>query len=128
DIPIICMVTRLTKQKGLDLVRGVFHEIMSMGAQLIILGTGDREFEYFFNNMAAKYSKQCRVYLGFDEELAHRIYAGGDLFLMPSKFEPCGLSQLIALHYGAVPIVRETGGLNDTVKSYNGKIGEGNGF
>lgn len=128
DIPLICMVTRLTSQKGLELVRGVFHEIMSMGVQFIMLGTGDREFEYFFSNMAAKYHQQCRVYLGFNENLAHRIYAGSDIFLMPSKFEPCGLSQLIALRYGAVPIVRETGGLNDTVKSYNGKIGEGNGF
>ncbi len=128
DVPLIAMVTRLTKQKGLELVQGVFNEIMETGAQLIVLGTGDREFEYFFSHMAAKYYEQCRIFIGFSEELAHRIYAGADLFLMPSKFEPCGLSQLIALRYGAVPIVRETGGLNDTVKSYNGPGSEGNGF
>jgi starch synthase len=127
-VPLIAMVTRLTKQKGLELVRGVFPEIMATGAQLIVLGTGEREFEYYFSHMAAKYYEQCRVFIGFNEDLAHRIYAGADLFLMPSKFEPCGLSQLIALRYGAIPIVRETGGLNDTVKSYNGKPNEGNGF
>jgi starch synthase len=128
DIPLIVMVTRLTKQKGIELVRGVFDEIMATGSQFIVLGTGDREFEYFFGNMAAKFYDQCRVNIGFNEELAHQIYAGADLFLMPSMFEPCGLSQMIALRYGAIPIVRETGGLNDTVKSYNGKNGEGNGF
>ncbi|SEM41111.1 starch synthase [Mesobacillus persicus] len=126
--PLIAMVTRLTKQKGLELVRGVFHEMMATGAQLIVLGTGEREFEYFFNQMATQYYDQCRVFIGFNEELAHRVYAGSDLFLMPSKFEPCGLSQLIALRYGSIPIVRETGGLNDTVKSYNGETSEGNGF
>lgn len=128
DIPLIGMVTRLTKQKGIELVKGVFDEIMATGAQLIVLGTGDREFEHFFSNMSAKYYDQCRVFVGFNEDLAHQIYAGADLFLMPSKFEPCGLSQLIALRYGAIPIVRETGGLNDTVKSYNGKNDAGNGF
>jgi starch synthase len=128
DIPLMVMVTRLTKQKGLELVRGVFHEIMATGAQLIVLGTGDREFEYFFSHMAAQYPNQCKVFIGFDEDLAHRVYAGADLFLMPSKFEPCGLSQLIALRYGSIPIVRETGGLNDTVNAYNGENGQGNGF
>lgn len=127
-VPLIAMVTRLTKQKGLELVRGVFHEIMATGAQLVVLGTGDREFEYFFSQMSSQYPRQCKVFIGFDEAIAHRIYAGADLFLMPSKFEPCGLSQLIAMRYGAVPIVRETGGLNDTVKSYNEGTGEGNGF
>ncbi|WP_404329645.1 glycogen synthase GlgA [Mesobacillus maritimus] len=128
DTPLMVMVTRLTKQKGLELVRGVFHEIMATGVQLLVLGTGDREFEYFFSQMAAQYPNQCRVFIGFDENLAHRVYAGADLFLMPSKFEPCGLSQLIALRYGSIPIVRETGGLNDTVKSFDGETGEGNGF
>ncbi|MCM3587992.1 glycogen synthase GlgA [Mesobacillus maritimus] len=128
EIPLIAMVTRLTKQKGLELVRGVFHEIMDTGAQLIVLGTGEREFEYFFSQMSIQYYNQCKVFIGFDEGLAHRVYAGSDFFLMPSKFEPCGLSQLIALRYGSIPIVRETGGLNDTVKSYNGEVGTGNGF
>ena len=128
EIPVAAMITRLTKQKGLDLVRGVFHEIMGKGIQMVVLGTGDPEFEEFFNGMAGQYPDQFRAYIGFDENLAHQIYAGADLFLMPSMFEPCGLGQMIAMRYGAVPIVRETGGLNDTVKSYNEFTGEGNGF
>jgi starch synthase len=128
DTPIIAMVTRLTKQKGLDLVKCVFHEIIAENVQFIVLGTGDREFEHFFHEMAMTYPHQVKVYIGFNEELAHQIYAGTDLFLMPSQFEPCGLAQLIALRYGAIPIVRETGGLNDTVQSFNEFTGEGNGF
>ncbi|CAM3770157.1 glycogen synthase GlgA [Mesobacillus zeae] len=126
--PLMAMVTRLTKQKGLDLVRGIFHEIMKTGVQMIVLGTGDIEFEQFLTQMASQYPQQCRVLIGFDESLAHRIYAGADMFLMPSKFEPCGLSQLIAMRYGTVPIVRETGGLNDTVQSYNPEDKSGSGF
>ncbi|WHX39736.1 glycogen synthase GlgA [Mesobacillus sp. AQ2] len=128
DVPVVAMITRLTKQKGLDLVREVFHEIMATGVQLVVLGTGDPEFEQFFREMAAEYPDQCGVYIGFDENLAHQVYAGSDLFLMPSKFEPCGLSQMIAMRYGSIPIVRETGGLNDTVQPYNEFTGEGNGF
>lgn len=128
DVPIIAMVTRLTKQKGLDLVKCVFHEIIAENVQFIVLGTGDWEFEHFFNEMAITYPNQVKAYIGFHEELAHQIYAGADLFLMPSQFEPCGLGQLIALRYGAIPIVRETGGLNDTVQSFNEFTGEGNGF
>lgn len=128
DIPVVAMITRLTKQKGLDLVRGVFHEIMATGLQLVVLGTGDPEFEQFFRDMSAQYPEQCGVYIGFDENLAHQVYAGSDLFLMPSKFEPCGLSQMIAMRYGSIPVVRETGGLNDTVQPYNEFNGEGNGF
>jgi len=128
EIPVAAMITRLTKQKGLDLVTGVFHEIMATGIQLVVLGTGDPEFEQFFRDMSAQYPEQCRAYIGFDENLAHQIYGGADLFLMPSQFEPCGLSQMIAMRYGAVPLVRETGGLNDTVQPYNEFNGEGNGF
>jgi starch synthase len=128
DVPIIAMVSRLTKQKGLDLVKCVFHEILAENVQFIVLGTGDWEFENFFNEMAATYPDKVKVYIGFNEELAHQIYAGADLFLMPSQFEPCGLGQLIALRYGAIPIVRETGGLNDTVQAFNEFTGEGNGF
>jgi starch synthase len=127
-VPIIAMVTRLTEQKGMDLVQCVFHEIIAEDVQFILLGTGDKEFERFFYDMAATYPDKVKVYIGFNEELAHKIYAGADLFLMPSKFEPCGLSQMIALRYGTIPIVRETGGLNDTVQSYNEFTGEGNGF
>jgi starch synthase len=128
NIPVIVMVTRLTKQKGLDLVRYVFHEMMEEDMQVIVLGTGEQEYEQFFQQMEYIYPERVRAYIGFDEKLAHEVYAGADLFLMPSKFEPCGLGQLIALQYGTVPIVRETGGLNDTVQSYNEQTGEGNGF
>jgi starch synthase len=128
DVPIIALITRLTKQKGLELVRSVFHEIISENIQMIVLGTGDREFEDFFREMEGQYGEKFKAYIGFNEDLAHQLYAGADLFLMPSKFEPCGLGQLIALKYGTVPIVRETGGLNDTVQSYNEATGEGNGF
>ncbi|WP_445489308.1 glycogen synthase GlgA [Niallia sp. 03133] len=126
--PIICMITRLTKQKGLELVRHVFHEIMKEDIQFIVLGTGDPVFEQFFREMEYQYPEKCKAYIGFDESLAHQLYAGADLFLMPSKFEPCGLGQLIALKYGNIPIVRETGGLNDTVFSYDSRTGKGNGF
>jgi len=128
EVPIIAMVTRLTKQKGLDLVKRVLHEMLEWDIQFIVLGTGDNEFENYFRHMEWAYPNKCKAYIGFNEALAHQIYAGADLFLMPSKFEPCGLGQLIALRYGAIPIVRETGGLNDTVQSYREDNGEGNGF
>jgi starch synthase len=128
DVPLITMITRLTKQKGLELVRGVFHEIMEENIQMIVLGTGDPVFENFLREMEYTYGHKFKAYIGFDEELAHQLYAGADLFLMPSKFEPCGLGQIIALNYGTIPIVRETGGLNDTVQSYNEVNCEGNGF
>lgn len=128
DVPVIAIVSRLTKQKGLDLVKCVFHEIIAEHVQMIILGTGEWEFEHFFHEMAMTYPDRVRVYIGFSEQLAHQIYAGADMFLMPSQFEPCGLGQLIAMRYGAVPIVRETGGLNDTVQSFNEFTKEGTGF
>jgi starch synthase len=128
DIPVIAMVTRLTKQKGLDLVKRVLDEVLSNDIQMIVLGTGEKEFEDFFRHMEWLYPTKLKAYIGFDEKLAQRIYAGSDLFLMPSKFEPCGLGQLIALRYGTIPIVRETGGLNDTVLSYREDTEEGNGF
>jgi starch synthase len=128
DVPLIAMITRLTKQKGLELVQAVFHEILSENIQMVVLGTGDPEFEQFFREMEGMYGEKFKAYIGFNEDLAHQLYAGADLFLMPSKFEPCGLGQLIALKYGTVPIVRETGGLNDTVQPYNEFSGEGNGF
>ncbi|MBD1383565.1 glycogen synthase GlgA [Metabacillus arenae] len=129
DTPLIAMVTRLTKQKGLDLVKRTLQELLETESfQLIVLGTGEKEFEDYFRHMEWLYSKNVKAYIGFDEPLAHRIYAGSDLFLMPSKFEPCGLGQLIALRYGSLPIVRETGGLNDTVHSYREDTREGNGF
>lgn len=127
-IPLLVMITRLTKQKGLDLVKAVFHEMMAEKMQMVVLGTGDSEFEDFFRQMAHQYPQQVRVQIGFDEKWAHQLYAASDLFLMPSKFEPCGLGQMIAMRYGSVPIVRETGGLQDTVQAYNELTEEGNGF
>lgn len=107
DIPLISMVTRLTKQKGLDLVRRIMHELLEeQDIQLVVLGTGEREFEDYFRYAEFAFHEKCRAYIGFDEPLAHQIYAGSDMFLMPSKFEPCGLGQLIALQYGSIPIVR----------------------
>ncbi|MFV2048155.1 glycogen synthase GlgA [Metabacillus sp. YM-086] len=128
DTPIISMVTRLTKQKGLDLVKRVLDEVLAKDVQVIILGTGEKEFEDYFKHMEWVYPTKFKAYIGFDEKLAHQIYAGSDLFLMPSKFEPCGLGQLIALRYGTIPIVRETGGLNDTVFPFQEELKEGNGF
>ncbi|CRK84515.1 glycogen synthase GlgA [Neobacillus massiliamazoniensis] len=126
--PLIVMITRLTKQKGLDLVKCVLPDILQEDVQFIILGTGDNEYEEHFRQAARIYPDKLKVNIGFNEELAHKLYAAGDLFLMPSLFEPCGLGQLIAMRYGTVPIVRETGGLNDTVKAWNEFTGEGNGF
>lgn len=126
--PVMSMVTRLTKQKGLDLVAHVFEEILQEDIQMIVLGTGDTLYEEFLKAMEARYPKKFKAIIGFNETLAHQIYAGSDLFLMPSMFEPCGLGQLIAMQYGTIPIVRETGGLNDTVQSYNEWDGTGNGF
>jgi starch synthase len=128
ETPLMVMISRLTKQKGLELVKCVIDDILQEDVQLIILGTGDVQFEEFFRKMAKEYPDQLKVHIGFDEGLAHKLYAGADLFLMPSKFEPCGLGQLIAMKYGAIPITRETGGLNDTVKSWNEFKEEGNGF
>lgn len=128
ETPLIVIISRLTKQKGLDLVKHVFHEVLKNDVQFIVLGTGDKEFEGFFRQMEEEYPKKVRAHIGFNEQLAHQLYAAADLFLMPSKFEPCGLGQLIAMRYGAVPIVRETGGLNDTVEPYNEYTNSGNGF
>lgn len=127
-IPMVVMITRLTKQKGLDLVKAVFHEMMAEKIQMVVLGTGDPEFEGFFQQMAHEYPQQVRVQIGFDEKWAHQLYAAADLFLMPSKFEPCGLGQMIAMRYGSIPVVRETGGLKDTVIAYNEVTEEGFGF
>ncbi|WML40939.1 glycogen synthase GlgA [Neobacillus sp. OS1-2] len=126
--PLLVMISRLTRQKGLELVKCVLREILQEDVQVIILGTGDYEYEEHLRQAARIYPEKLKVHTGFNEELAHKLYAAADLFLMPSLFEPCGLGQLIAMKYGAIPIVRETGGLNDTVKAWNEFTGEGNGF
>lgn len=128
SIPVISMISRLTDQKGLDLIACVIHEIMNYGVELIVLGTGEQRYETMFYQLSEQYRGRISANIKFDNHLAHRIYAGSDIFLMPSLFEPCGLGQLIALRYGTIPIVRETGGLVDTVKSYNEYTAEGNGF
>lgn len=127
-VPLIGMVTRLSPQKGLDLVERVLDEVMQEQVQLVVLGKGDDKFVNFFSWAAWRYGGRVAACIEMNEALAHRIYAASDMLLMPSQFEPCGLSQMIALRYGTVPIVRETGGLSDTVLSYNEISGEGNGF
>lgn len=128
DIPMLGMVSRLVDMKGLDLVLCVLDDILSLDIQMVVLGTGDPLFESEMKKFVNKYPVKLSVNIFFSEELAHRIYAASDMFLMPSLFEPCGLSQLIAMRYGTLPIVREIGGLKDTVRAYNEKTGEGNGF
>lgn len=128
DIPMVGIVSRLVSQKGLDLIACVIEEIMNIDMQFVVLGTGDADFENLFKNYAWKYPNKVSANIFFDNKLAKRIYASSDMFLMPSKFEPCGIGQLLALRYGTIPIVRETGGLKDTVKSFNENTGEGNGF
>ncbi len=127
DVPVIAMISRLASHKGFDLVREVFDEIMQDDVQFILLGTGEKGFEDFFREAADRYPGKISINLAYNRTLSKLIYAGADLFLMPSKSEACGLSQMIASRYGAVPIVRETGGLFDTIKPYT-EEGEGNGF
>ncbi|MGI6279924.1 MAG: glycogen synthase GlgA [Acutalibacteraceae bacterium] len=126
DVPIIGMVTRLVGHKGIDLVRHVFEDMMRADLQFVIIGSGDKEYEEFLGLMAGKYPHKVGLRLGFDPTMAHKIYAGADIFLMPSQSEPCGLAQMVALRYGTIPIVRETGGLCDTVSDSGD--GKGNGF
>ena len=128
DIPIIGMVGRLSNQKGLDLVDYVIADIMRQNVQLVILGMGESRYFNLFSWAESEYRGRVAARFTMDHALAHQIYAGADMFLMPSQFEPCGLSQMIAMRYGTIPIVRETGGLRDTVLSYNEYTGEGNGF
>lgn len=128
DVPVIGMISRLLDAKGLDLVEKAFPELMKMNIHLILLGTGEKKYHKFFEAQISKYRDKFSCYLGFDDELAHLIEAGSDMFLMPSKTEPCGLNQMYSLIYGTVPIVRETGGLADTVEKYNEKTKKGTGF
>ncbi|MDD6275425.1 MAG: glycogen synthase GlgA [Clostridia bacterium] len=127
DVPVVGMVSRLVSHKGLDLVKEIADELLSTSEmQLVVLGSGDYEYENFFRGLAARYPDKVGIRIGFVPELARKIYAGSDMFLMPSKSEPCGLSQMVALRYGSVPIVRETGGLRDSVTDCGD--GKGNGF
>ena len=122
------MVARLAEQKGLDELADIMETVLSRPVQIVILGDGEQKYKDILAGWQKKLPQKISVTFGFDEELAHRIYAGSDFFLMPSKFEPCGLGQLISFRYGTVPIARNVGGLSDTVRNYNFETGEGTGF
>ena len=128
DVPLISVVSRLVGHKGIDLICESLDTIMQTGCQLVVQGSGEKQYEDFFRYAENRYKGRLCAYIGYNEDLAHRIYAGSDLFLMPSRSEPCGLSQMIAMRYGAVPIVRQTGGLADTVRSCQAGQEDGNGF
>ncbi|MFT5874771.1 MAG: starch synthase [Clostridium sp.] len=128
DMPLIGIVTRLVKQKGLDLIVDKLQELLSLPIQIVLLGNGDGYYEDIFQYYASIYPSRISTNIVFNEELAQQIYAASDMFLMPSLFEPCGIGQLIALKYGSIPIVRETGGLKDTIIPFNKYTGSGNGF
>lgn len=128
NIPVVAMVSRLVEDKGLDLVTCIMDELIEEDIQLVIVGTGDWAYEDAFRNLARRYPTKVSANILFNEGLAHQVYAAADIFMMPSRYEPCGLSQLIALKYGAVPVVRETGGLKDTVIPFDKYTNQGNGL
>jgi len=127
-VPVIGMVTRLADQKGLDILVDALPRILSLGCQFVVLGNGEERYHRVLQEMTGRYGEQMRVILRYDDGLAHRMYAGSNIFLMPSRYEPCGLGQMHALRYGSVPVVRRTGGLADTVIDFNGHPGKGTGF
>jgi starch synthase len=128
DRPIFATVTRFTSQKGIELIEQVSWDILDTGAYLISLGSGDKSYEDFFQRLRNTVPNQVGIYTGYNESLAHLIEAGADMFLMPSRFEPCGLNQMYSLRYGTIPIVRAVGGLDDTVHEFDALNGIGNGF
>ena len=128
NTPVIAIISRLVDHKGMDLIGSVFAQLISENIQLVVLGTGDWQYEELFRRAAMDYPEKVSANICFDSDLAQKIYAGADIFLMPSKSEPCGLSQMIAMRYGTVPVARETGGLKDTVQPFISWEGKGNGF
>jgi starch synthase len=128
EIPVIGMVSRLSVQKGFDLLEKALDKLLSRNLQFVLLGTGDRRYQKFFVQAAAKHPGKLAVQIAFDESLAHKVIAGSDLFLMPSQYEPCGLTQMYSLKYGTIPIVRATGGLKDTIQEFDPETRKGNGF
>ncbi|MCC3865064.1 glycogen synthase GlgA [Terrisporobacter petrolearius] len=128
NIPLVGIVSRLTSQKGLDLINYMMPEIMRENLQMVVLGTGEHQYQSMFNYYDSNFSNKLSARITFDSAFAQQIYAACDIFLMPSLYEPCGIGQMLAMRYGAIPIVRETGGLKDTVTPYNQYTGEGNGF
>ena len=125
DVPVIAIISRLVSHKGLDLVKTVIEDLLTSDVQVVILGKGEISYENFFSDIAKKYPGKCATIIAYNQDLSRKIYSGADIFLMPSKMEPCGLSQMIASRYATVPIVRETGGLNDSIKPYTGDSGNG---
>ncbi len=128
EVPLIAMITRLADQKGVDILSDVFDALMQRDVQFVLLGTGEPRFEHLFRTFQDRYPNKVSANLFFDETLAQQIYAGADMFLMPSLFEPCGLGQMFSLRYGTIPIARKTGGLADTITHYNEQTQQGNGF
>jgi starch synthase len=128
EIPLIGAISRLDDQKGFDLIAAIMETLVGLGPQFILLGTGKDKYHLLFENLRKKYPQQLGIKIAFDNVLAHKIEAGADMFLMPSRYEPCGLNQIYSLKYGTVPIVRATGGLDDTIQDFNPRNGEGNGF
>jgi starch synthase len=126
--PLVGLIARLVDQKGFDLLATIADELPRIGATFVLLGTGERRYEDLWLALAARYPDRIGARIGFDEQLAHLIEGGADLFLMPSRFEPCGLNQMYSLRYGTVPVVRATGGLADTVQNFDPRTGEGTGF
>jgi starch synthase len=129
DVPLLGIISRLADQKGFDLISAIMDPLMQhVDCQFVLLGTGDQRYHEEFSGFSQRYPQKMGVFLTFNNPLAHRIYAGSDMFLMPSRYEPCGLGQLIAMRYGSVPVVRHTGGLADTVMDYDPRTDQGNGF
>jgi starch synthase len=128
NVPVIGMISRLADQKGIDLLADLLDHVLDLNVQFVLMGTGDQHYHDVFTNFAQTYPQQASVFLTFDHTLAQTIYAGSDMYLMPSRVEPCGLGQMIAMRYGSVPVVHATGGLADTVHDWNPATGEGNGF
>ncbi|MFH0853998.1 MAG: glycogen/starch synthase [bacterium] len=128
DIPLIAMVTRITEQKGFDLIFKIIEPMMRLDLQVVIMGGGDKNYEMEIKKICKKYPSKCAAHLEFDQENATQVYAGSDMILMPSRFEPCGLNQMISIRYGSIPIVHATGGLVDTITDFNPKTWRGNGF
>ena len=128
DVPVVAMISRLVAHKGLDLVKAIVHELLSEDVQLVILGKGENQYEDFFSEISNQYQGKCRTIIAYNKDLSSKIYSGADIFLMPSKQEPCGLSQMIASKYGTVSVVRKTGGLADSIIGYDLDNKKGNGF
>lgn len=126
--PLVGCISRLADQKGFDLIAQSFDQMMAAGLQFVLLGTGEKHYHELFADLGRRYPKQAGIKIAYDDTLAHQIEAGADIFLMPSRYEPCGLNQMISLKYGTIPVVRATGGLDDTIQNYSARAGKGNGF